>query len=481
MFPQLEGLTPAGTHGRAGGRASVLTVSQLAREARILIEEHLGWVTVEGELSNFRRPGSGHWYFTLKDDSAQIRCAMFAGRNRLVKLPVKDGLRVRLSGRVSLYEARGDFQLIVDRMEPAGEGALKAAFDALKDKLAAEGLFDDHLKRPLPVHPAHLTIISSSSGAALRDVVHVIERRFPGLEILLIPSAVQGDGAEAQLNRAFELAGRQSTDLVLLTRGGGSLEDLWAFNLESVARAVADCPHPVVSAIGHQTDFTITDFVADVRAPTPSAAAELITPDGKDLLAGVHGLLSRLNRAFSQEVRHLGQRLDYHRSRLVDPATRIAMKMQQTDELAERLTRAWRTDRAGVRTRLEGLEKSLALLSPARLIEGHESAVSRQTERLSATLRRNLGNRRLSLGSSARALAAVSPLNTLTRGYAVLVRDGERATVGSILGVEPGDQFQAWLQDGSLAVEVLGVNTTPPLKLPEQLPEQSPDLDEDSP
>ena len=388
---------------------------------------------------------------------------------------------MRRSGRVSLYEARGDFQLIVDRMEPAGEGALQAAFDALKEKLAAEGLFDDRLKRPLPIHPAHLTIISSSSGAALRDVVHVIERRFPGLEILLIPSAVQGDAAESQLNKAFELAAVQTTDLVLLTRGGGSLEDLWAFNLESVARAVADCPHPVVSAIGHQTDFTITDFVADVRAPTPSAAAELITPDGSDLLVDVRGLLSRLNRAFSQEMRHLGQRLDYHRSRLVDPATRIAMKMQQTDELALRLTRAWRTDRAVERNQLEGLEKSLALLSPARLIHDHRRAVSRQQEKLSATLKGNLANRRLSLGSSARALAAVSPLNTLTRGYSVLIREAERATVGSVQGVKPGEQFEAWLQDGSLAVEVLGVNATPPLKLPEQLPEQSPDLEEDAP
>ena len=247
----------------------VLSVSQFTRQARILIEEGLGTVSVEGELSNFSQPGSGHWYFTLKDSTAQIRCAMFAGRNRAVRLKVANGLKVRIRGRVSLYESRGDFQIIAEGMEAAGAGALQAAFEHLKLELAAEGLFADERKRSLPAYPRHLTIISSPSGAALKDVLHVIERRFPALQVLLIESSVQGQAAEGQLLRALERSAAIATDAVLLTRGGGSLEDLWCFNLESVARALASCPHPTVSAIGHQTDFTITDFVADLRAPTP--------------------------------------------------------------------------------------------------------------------------------------------------------------------------------------------------------------------
>ena len=287
-----------------------MSVSQLARRARILIEEHLGEVSVEGELSNFRRPGSGHWYFTLKDQGAQIRCAMFAGRNRAVRLQVQDGLQVRLSGRVSLYEPRGDFQLIVDRhgSQPA-KVRCGRHYEALKEKLNAEGLFDPARKRPLPEHPRHLTIISSASGAALRDVLHVIERRFPGLAVTLIPSAVQGDGAERQLMRALGANGHAERQMwCLLTRGGGSLEDLWSFNLESVARAVANSPHPVVSAIGHQTDFAMTDFRRRCAGTHAfAAAAELITPARADLLADPASERCRQgsNGHVSQEIRYL--------------------------------------------------------------------------------------------------------------------------------------------------------------------------------
>jgi len=448
----------------------VLSVSQLARRARILIEEHLGEVSVEGELSNFRRPGSGHWYFTLKDQGAQIRCAMFAGRNRLVRLSVKDGLQVRLTGRVSLYEPRGDFQLIVDRLEAAGEGALRAAFEALKEKLAGEGLFDPERKRPLPEHPRHLTIISSASGAALRDVLHVIERRFPGLAVTLIPSAVQGDGAEAQLIRALARAAELRTDVVLLTRGGGSLEDLWSFNLESVARAVVACPHPLVSAIGHQTDFAITDFVADVRAPTPSAAAELITPTRTELHSAVAARYDRLTRAVIQALRFQRQAVAVLDARLLDPATRIAQRMMQVDELEARLLRALDSGNRSRRSRFESAGRALDLLAPARQIGEHGRTLGTLRERLHAGAERSLSSLRTDLAGSARALAAVSPLNTLSRGYSVLVHaqgpeDGFR-TLTSVKDTAAGEPIRALVADGSLDLTVTAIDPEPPLTNP---------------
>jgi len=451
--------------------SAVLTVSQLARQARIVIEEHLGAVTVEGELSNFRRPSSGHWYFTLKDAGAQIRCAMFAGRNRLVRVAATDGMQVRVSGRVSLYEARGDFQLVVDHMEAAGEGALRAAFEALKTQLAAEGLFDEARKRPLPPHPRHLTVISSPSGAALADVLHVIERRFPGLKVLLIPTAVQGDAAGGQIIRALERAGALATDVVLITRGGGSLEDLWAFNLEPVARAVAACPHPVVSAIGHQTDFTITDFVADVRAPTPSAAAELITPTREDLGRTLSGLLTRLSRHLHQELKYLKQAVIGLDRRLLDPASRIAQQMVHADELERRLTRAYRIAADDRRTRLAASARSLSLLDPARLIHAHRRSLNGIAVRLSRGMSGTLGERRLSLAGNARALAAVSPLATLDRGYAVLTRssadDSPIRTLTSVHDAVPGESLRALLADGSLGLTVTDRDTTAPLRAPQ--------------
>jgi exodeoxyribonuclease VII large subunit len=451
---------------------TVLSVSQLTRRARILIEEHLGEVSVEGELSNLRRPGSGHWYFTLKDQGAQIRCAMFAGRNRTVRLKVTDGLQVRLTGRVSLYEPRGDFQLIVDRLEAAGEGALRAAFDALKQKLSAEGLFDESRKRPLPEHPRHLTIISSPSGAALRDVLHVVERRFPGLAVTVIPSAVQGDGAEAQLIRAIERTAVLTTDVVLLTRGGGSLEDLWSFNLEPVARAVAACPHPVVSAIGHQTDFAITDFVADIRAPTPSAAAEMITPTRTDLLADVDGLQARLRRAINQEIRYLGQAVNTLDARLLDPATQIVQKMVQVDELEQRLLRSQASAHAVRGARLNTLRRALGLLAPARQIAEHSRTVSGLSNRLAGAQSNQLGARQRALVGTVRALTAVSPLNTLSRGYAVLAHDaraadGRRRTITSVADAEAGSIIEALLADGTLTLSVSGIDPEPPLSTPD--------------
>lgn len=435
----------------------VFTVSTLARQARLLIEEGFGVIQVEGEISNFSRPASGHWYFTLKDASAQIRCAMFAGRNRNVRPTPRNGAQVLVRGRVSLYEARGDFQIIVDALQPAGEGALRAAFEELKTRLAAEGLFDDVGKDTLPSLPRHLTIISSASGAALQDVLHVIERRFPALGVTLLPTAVQGAAAEPQILAALAQASRLTTDVVLITRGGGSLEDLWAFNLESVARAIADCPHPVVAAIGHQTDITIADYVADIRAPTPSAGAELITPDRDELESLLRGYRRRAAAVLLQELRFQQTHLGHLGARLIDPRQILAQRMQHADDLEARLTLACRNALARQRSRLKSLADVLKVLHPARRLPTYAKRLSTSFRQLHTAAQQTSKRLELSLAGSARALQAVSPLATLNRGYAVLTSPAPGSigsAVTSVRQVSIGAALIAHLQDGALELSV---------------------------
>jgi len=279
---------------RLGLDREVLTVSQLNQRARLLLEDVFPQVWVEGELSNLARPASGHVYFTLKDSNAQIRCALFRQNALRVRQALRDGLAVKVRGKISLFEGRGGYQLIADTVEPAGDGALRLAFEALKEKLAGEGLFASERKRPLPAHPRRIGIVSSPSGAVIRDIISVFSRRAPQVELTLVPTAVQGREAVAQIVRALQLADRQGFDALILARGGGSLEDLWCFNEEAVARAVAACATPIVSAVGHETDVSIADFVADVRAPTPSAAAELLAPSSTDIRQRLASLRQRL-------------------------------------------------------------------------------------------------------------------------------------------------------------------------------------------
>ncbi|MGB7397419.1 MAG: exodeoxyribonuclease VII large subunit, partial [Candidatus Macondimonas sp.] len=290
---------------------SVYSVSRLNREARILLEGGLPLLWVMGEISNFSQPSSGHWYFTLKDAQAQVRCAMFRNRNQGLGLRPQNGMQVQVRVRVSLYEPRGEFQLIAEQMQPAGEGALRLAFEALKARLAAEGLFDASLKRPLPAYPHTIGVITSPTGAALRDILHVLNRRYPLARVVFYPVPVQGVDAAPQIVQALRLAGeRAECDVLILARGGGSLEDLWAFNEEIVARAVRACPLPVVSGVGHEIDFTIADFVADLRAPTPSAAAESVVPDGSDLLRRFDQYQQRLSTLARHRVERAGTRLN---------------------------------------------------------------------------------------------------------------------------------------------------------------------------
>ena len=323
----------------------VLTPSQLNALARDLLEDTFPLVWVEGELGNVTRPASGHLYFTLKDARAQVRCAMFKPKSTWLKFQPREGLRVLARGRLTLYEARGDYQLILDTLEEAGEGALRRAFEELKNKLAAEGLFAAERKRPLPAHLHRLAVITSPTGAAVRDVLSVLGRRFPLLEVDVLPSLVQGEGAAAQIASLLRRAGASGRyDAVLLTRGGGSLEDLWAFNDEALARAIAASPVPVVSAVGHETDFSLADFAADLRAPTPSAAAELLVPDRRDLQARIQNLQRRLSMLQTHRLRDAMQRVDRASLRLqaLRPQARLQALCLRQQQAQRRLRAAWR-------------------------------------------------------------------------------------------------------------------------------------------
>jgi exodeoxyribonuclease VII large subunit len=440
----------------------IYSVSELAGAARFTLEEHFALVWVEGEVSNLRMPGSGHWYFTLKDANAQLRCAMFANRNRTLRFRPRDGMQVVLRGRASLYEPRGDFQLLADHLEPSGEGALRIAFDALKQQLSAEGLFALDRKRALPRYPKHLVVISSRHGAALRDVIAVLRRRCPLLHVTLLDVAVQGNDAISQLLAAFERVAhwphddrRPRPDVVLLTRGGGSLEDLWSFNLDSVARAIAACPLPVVSAIGHETDFTISDFVADLRAPTPSAGAELIAPDMLDWQRRAAALTRALGAHWRQGVRQRRAQLALVRQRLTHPGRVLQRQMQQLDEFERRLIGLARQRLARARHALAIQHAELRACHPGRAIGLFGRRLAEHDRALQRSALHRLERAGHAIAALGRALHAVSPLATLGRGYAIVTAPtpaGSRwgSPITSVAQTRPGAAVDAHLDDGRL-------------------------------
>jgi exodeoxyribonuclease VII large subunit len=438
---------------RLGLDREILTVSQLNGRARLLLEDVFAQVWVEGEISNLARPASGHLYFTLKDRQAQVRCALFRQNALRVREILRDGLAVRVRGKVSLYEGRGDFQLILDLVEPAGDGALRLAFEALKEKLAAEGLFAAGRKRPLPAHPQRIGIVSSPTGAVIRDIVSVFRRRAPQVELTLVPTAVQGREAVVQIVHALELADRQGFDALILARGGGSLEDLWCFNEEAVARAVAACATPLVSAVGHETDVTIADFVADLRAPTPSAAAELLAPDSSDLARRLDGLQRRLQQRMQHllAARHL--QLDGLRRRLRHPGERLQQQAQRLDDLELRLRRAMQRRLQDGTERLARLDTRLAARHPERLLGLLRQRLEHLGERLPRAMQGALRERRQRLEAAAQTLQAVSPLATLGRGYAILLDDQGRA-IRTAAQTRPGQHLRARLAEGELDLRV---------------------------
>ncbi len=431
----------------------VLSVSQLNNRARLLLEDVFSGIWVEGEISNLAKPASGHIYFTLKDSQAQVRCALFRQNAAKVRQALRDGLAVKVRGKVSLFEGRGDYQLILDSVEPAGDGALRLAFDALKDKLSSEGLFATERKIALPAHPKRIGIVSSPTGAVIRDIISVFRRRAPQVALTLIPTAVQGREASAQIIRALQLADRQGFDALILARGGGSLEDLWCFNEEAVARAVAACVTPIVSAVGHETDVSICDFVADVRAPTPSAAAELLAPDASELVQRLHSLQRRLIMRMHNRLERERLRLDGLTRRLRHPGERLRQHAQRLDDLEMRLARAFERQLNNRRERLARLQTRLAGQHPKRTLQLLRQRLGSLAERLPRAMREGLKQRRLQLQSQVQTLNAVSPLATLGRGYSILLDERGRA-VRRAADTHTGQRLKARLGEGELDVRV---------------------------
>ncbi len=431
----------------------VYTVSELNRDVRTVLEGGFPLIWLEGEISNLSRPSSGHVYFSLKDGAAQVRCALFRNRARYVNLPLTNGQQVLVRARISLYEPRGEFQLLVEQLEDAGEGALRRAFEELKQRLQQEGLFAAERKRALPRFPRRLGLITSPTGAAIRDVLSVLARRFPALPVLLYPTPVQGAEAAASIARALALASqRRDCDALLLVRGGGSLEDLWPFNEEIVARAIAACAIPVVAGVGHETDVTIADFAADLRAPTPSAAAELISPDRAEWLARFERASQQLQAGMQRRLSNARQQLDWHNQRLarLHPGRRLQDQSQRLDELEQRLRQAVRIRLRQHRQQFDGLHIRLRNLDPSVRIARLSEHCSDLEQRLLAAQRRLLTTRRQQLANASHALEAVSPLATLARGYAI-VREPESGTVvRDASAVASGTQIEARLARGRL-------------------------------
>lgn len=439
---------------------TVLTPSQLNALARSVLEDSFALVEVEGELSNLSRPGSGHLYFSLKDRAAQIRCALFKPKSTWLRFKPADGMQVLARGRVTLYEPRGDYQLIVDSLEPAGEGALQRAFEELKRRLAAEGLFDAERKQPLPRWVRRLGVLSSPRGAAIHDVLSVIARRFPLLEVELLPVPVQGDGAAAQIRTLLERADRSGRyDALLLTRGGGSLEDLQAFNDEALARAIVACATPIVCAIGHEIDFSIAEFVADLRAPTPSAAAEALTPDRIELLARVRGLRQRIESCERRRQQTAAQCLDqlFLRLQAQRPQSRLRRDCERVAELSRRFAVALTATVRARRQRTDQLAQRLLAQHPRLRLPQLQRRSVEAGRRLRPLLVLRLQRDGRAVTALARALNAVSPLATLSRGYAVLRHGPDSRVMRSVQDVEPGATLSALMVDGEIDLKVEAV------------------------
>lgn len=412
---------------------------------------------VSGEISNLARPASGHFYFTLKDQAAQVRCAWFRQRQRGSVRRIADGEQVLVLGRVSIYEPRGDYQFIVEQVEPAGEGELRRQFERLKKKLAAEGLFDSERKRPLPLLPRCIGVITSPTGAAIRDILTVLRRRFPSIPVVIYPSPVQGDAAAPGLIAALRVAERRDEcDVLVVARGGGSLEDLWAFNDEALARAIANCPIPIVSGVGHEVDVTIADFAADMRAPTPSGAAELVVPDQAEWRRSFDALSARLALQMRRRFENAFQAFDWLARRLnrCSPAARLKQQAEQLNGLKRALAGAMRHSLARRGRKLDRISSRVLAAAPRRRLE----RISRRASELHGRLLRrgpaSIERLRLRLRLAERALRSVSPLATLTRGYAIVTDADTGHVLMDAASAAPGLTIEARLARGSLRATV---------------------------
>ncbi|KGQ66746.1 exodeoxyribonuclease VII large subunit [Gallibacterium anatis] len=437
-------------------RPTIYSISQLNRLAKEILEQELGSLWLSGEISNFTQPVSGHWYFTLKDKNAQVRAAMFRMRNLRVNFKPQNGMQVVVRANISLYEPRGDYQIIVESMQPAGEGLLQQQFEQLKMKLAAEGLFAQQYKKEIPAHCRKIGVITSASGAALHDILQILRRRNPALEVIIYPTLVQGKEAAQDIVASIEIANkRQECDVLIVGRGGGSLEDLWCFNEEIVARAIFASQIPIISAVGHETDVTIADFVADLRASTPSAAAELLSRDQKELWQKIDYLQQRLEIAFTYKLNRYLQRLERLQLRLKNqhPQARLQLQRQQYLYLQQRLTQAI-ADYLQRRQQLQAsLSQRLSQLPLTLQIETQQKTLNHWQTRLQTAINTVLQHQQHKLANLGGRLDNISPLKVLQRGYTVTT-SLDTKLVSSIQQVTIGQEIATRTVDGKLISQI---------------------------
>ena len=437
-----------------------LSISQLNTMVKELLENNLPPLWIEGEISNFARPASGHMYFSLKDANCQVRSVMFRNRNMLLDFKPANGTHVLAKVRIGFYEARGEFQLIIDRMEEIGDGQLQQQFDRLKNKLASEGLFDSDLKQELPELPKHIGVITSPTGAAIRDVLSILKRRFPAIPVTIYPVPVQGADAAPLIAKMIHTATIHSKcDVLLLVRGGGSLEDLWSFNEEIVARAIYDCDIPIVCGVGHEIDITIADFAADVRAATPSAAAELVAPDQYSYLQSYDYYTERLQQLIQNQLNQYRQQLNWLQQRLKQqhPKSQLALIEDKRNELLKRLTASWKSQASTNKASLILAITQLQQQTPAVLIINHRQQLQVLSQRLKHTIHNQQQNLKQKLASSSRTLNALSPLQTLARGYAIVNHEDSNENIVSTDQINADDILNIRFHSGSVQTRVVKI------------------------
>jgi len=433
----------------------IYTVGQLTEAIQGLLEEEFDFVWLEGEISNFRAPVSGHYYMVIKDETAQIRAVMFRLQARYLKFVPEDGMKVIVQGRINIYAPRGEYQIVLDYLEPVGVGALALAFEQVKKKLSEQGLFDPDIKKPLPFLPKKVAVITSPTGAAIRDFLKIIHRRFANIEILIVPVRVQGDQACEEMVAALDLVNRElAADVIVLTRGGGSLEDLWAFNQEELALAIRRSRIPVVSAVGHEIDLTISDLAADVRAPTPSGAAELLVAEKESLVNRLNQARTRLISGMGITIRRRTDELYRLKNRIQDPRKRLANFWMRLDEMHGRLLRLMDLNLRGKKGALASELRALRLHSPVGRIQSRRQQVDFQREKLIRTAQEKLRKMQMNLSHLERRMTDLSPLSVLKRGYSIALKLPEKQVLKAASGVRKGDPLQVLLGEGELECRV---------------------------
>ena len=433
----------------------IISVSEINKRAKSILEENFPFVWIQGEVSNFFSAASGHWYFSLKDESSEIRCAMFTNKNHHITFEPKDGDHLVLNGTLSIFEGRGQYQIIVEHIELAGEGALLKAFEELKKKLQLEGLFDDSIKRQLPAYPKNIAVVTSPDGAVIQDIINVLDRRSPFLDLTVVPTLVQGEKAAPLICDALNKVGKlKKVDVVILARGGGSIEDLWAFNNEEVARAIVNCPTPIISAVGHETDFTISDFVSDLRAPTPSIAAEIISQPYSELIETLEGYQNYISRSVISQIDLQRTQITNLIKRIRHPGDKLREISQKLDYVETALIQNINQEISFKKNGLNLKDLSLQQNSPQNKVKEAKVYLQNASKDLLKALKLEIEKKSTDLAEIVATLQAVSPLSVLSRGYSIISTEPDGKILSSSNQVEIGQTISAILSKGSIKAEI---------------------------